>query len=255
MGQAFTLRLSGPRAAEARVRFTSEVGEDVRQPAESLTPLGAAGEYRVLGRVVLGKATPVTYEIRLGDELLRGRITVVNPKSAGVVPLNLPPSIADKLKDPGRTAEEAAVERAYARRGAPVWDRPFAPAVSVKVIPGSFGQSRTYTKGGEVKYHYGADYPAPAGTQIRAINDGTVVLAGKYPVRGNMVAIDHGGGLISLYFHQSKLLVRVGQRVTRGQVIGQVGSTGLSQGAHLHLELRLRGEGTQPQDWMGKLWP
>lgn len=255
MGQAFTLRLSGPRAAEARVRFTSELGEDVRQPAESLTPLGAAGEYRVLGRVVLGKSTPVTYEIRLGDELLRGRIAVVNPKSAGVVPLNLPPSIANKLKDPGRSAEEAAVERAYARRGPPVWDRPFGPAINASVIPGSFGQSRTYTKGSEVKYHYGADYPAPAGTPIRAINNGTVVLAGQYPVRGNMVAIDHGGGLISLYFHQSRVQVRAGQRVTRGQTIGQVGSTGLSQGAHLHLELRLRGEATQPQNWMGKLWP
>lgn len=257
MGDAFVLKLSGAQAGSARVKFTSEVGEDVRWPAEELTPIGAAGEYVVIGRVVLGKKTPVVYSVKVGDKTATGRIPVVEGAtgSGGVVPLNLPKAIADKLTDPGRKAEEALVEKAYARRTPQDWDLPFQPAVRAAVIPGSFGQNRTYVAGQPVKYHYGADYPAPVGTPITAVNDGTVVIAGKYPVRGNLVAIDHGAGVVSLYFHQSELLVKVGQKVTRGQRIGLVGSTGLSTGPHLHLEIRVRGEATQPADWFNRLYP
>lgn len=88
-----------------------------------------------------------------------------------------------------------------------------------------------------------------------AINDGTVVIAGRYPVRGGLVVIDHGAGVVSLYFHQSKVTAKVGQQIKRGQKVGEVGSTGLSAGPHLHLEVRVRGEGTNPAGWMGKLWP
>ncbi|KQR40995.1 LysM peptidoglycan-binding domain-containing M23 family metallopeptidase [Deinococcus sp. Leaf326] len=255
MGDAFVLRLSGPRAAEATVRFLSEVGEDVRRPAEVLRPGGAAGEYRVLGRVVLGKTTPVVYEVRLGDEVLRARIPV-SPLSQTVQHLNLPSRISGVLQDAGRAAEERAVENAYALRSPQVWTRPFAPGLANRAATSSsFGQPRTYLAGGPVSYHYGTDYPAPTGTPVLAVNDGTVVLAGKYPVRGNLVVIDHGAGLVSLYFHQSRLNVRVGDRVTRGQKIGEVGTTGLSAGPHLHLEMRVRGEATDPADWTNRVWP
>ncbi|WP_345450468.1 LysM peptidoglycan-binding domain-containing M23 family metallopeptidase [Deinococcus aluminii] len=254
MGDAFVLRLSGPRAGQATVRFPSEVGEDVRLPNEKLTPIGAAGEYVVLGRVVLGKTTPVVYEVSVGGDLVRGSIPVADLGQT-VQHLNLPPSISGKLEDPGRKAEDAAVEKAYALRTPQVWTRPFQPAVNVKAQSSAFGQPRTYVAGGPVLYHYGTDYPAPVGTAVLAVNDGTVVLAGKYPVRGGLVVIDHGAGLTSLYFHQSKVLVKPGQKVTRGQKIGEVGTTGLSAGPHLHLEMRVRGEGTNPAGWMNRIWP
>ncbi|WP_135229314.1 LysM peptidoglycan-binding domain-containing M23 family metallopeptidase [Deinococcus fonticola] len=254
MGQAFIMRLSGPNAGNVTVSFPSEVGEDVREPNERLKPIGAAGEYRILGRVVLGKTTPLVYEVKLGDQLVRGRIPVTDLNQS-VQHLNLPPKISGVLQDPGRTAEEQLVEAAYARRTPQHWFKPFAPALNTRAVSSSFGQPRTYVAGGPVSYHYGLDYPAPSGTPVLAVNDGTVVIAGKYPVRGNLVAIDHGAGLISLYFHQSRVLVKVGDRVVRGQKIGQVGSTGLSAGPHLHLEMRVRGEGTNPQDWLGRLWP
>lgn len=254
MGDAFVLRLSGPRAAKATVSFPSEVGEDVRLPNEVLTPIGAAGEYVVLGRVVLGKTTPVTYEVRVGEDLVRGSIPVTG-RGQVVQHLNLPRSVSRRLEDPGRKAEEAAVEQAYARRTPQAWTRPFQPAVNVRAQSSAFGQARTYVAGGPVLYHYGIDYPAPVGTPVLAVNDGTVVLAGKYPVRGGLVVIDHGAGVTSLYFHQSKVLAKVGQKVTRGQKIGEVGSTGLSAGPHLHLEIRVRGEGTDPAGWMNRIWP
>jgi murein DD-endopeptidase MepM/ murein hydrolase activator NlpD len=254
MGDAFVLRLSGQRAAQATVRFPSEVGEDVRLPNEVLTPIGAAGEYLVLGRVVLGKDTPVVYEVSLNGQSLRGTIPVTALEQP-IQHLTLPKSATDGLTSKDRPAEEQLVEAAYARRTAQAWNRPFAAPLASTAVSSSFGQPRTYQTGGKVSYHYGTDYPAAVGTPVRAVNDGTVVIAGRYPVRGGLVAIDHGDGLISLYFHQSKVLATVGQKVKRGEVVGQVGSTGMSAGPHLHLELRVRGEGTLPALWLGKLWP
>ncbi|MFK7603991.1 peptidoglycan DD-metalloendopeptidase family protein [Deinococcus sp. SM5_A1] len=255
MGEAFVVQLSGARAAQATVRFPSEVGEDVRMPNEVLKPTGAAGEYVALGRVVLGKTTPVVYEVTLGGELIRGRIPVVGLDQP-IQHLNLPIRVSAVLQDPGKAAEDAAVDRAYMLRTPQVWTRPFAPALArVKATSSSFGQPRTYVAGGEVAYHFGTDYPAPVGTAVLAVNDGKVILAAKYPVRGGLVLIDHGAGVTSLYFHQSKIVVKAGQVVKRGQKLGEVGNTGLSMGAHLHLEMRVRGEGTNPANWVDRLWP
>ncbi|TSA81092.1 peptidoglycan DD-metalloendopeptidase family protein [Deinococcus detaillensis] len=255
MGDAFIIKLTGGGAEQVKVSFPSELSEDVRQPNEVLTPSGAAGVYVVPGRVVLGKTTPVIVEIKLGSEVVRGIIPLTSKARGPVVKLQLSPQVAKKLTDPGKAAEDAMVNKAYLNRGLPLWVRPFAAPLPNPVIPGSFGQSRTYTPGSPVTYHYGADFPAKLGSSIKAINDGTVVIAGMYPVRGGLVMIDHGGGISSLYFHQSKILVKVGQSVKRGDVIGKVGTTGISEGPHLHLEVRVRGEATNPADWIDRLWP
>ncbi|WP_424949266.1 peptidoglycan DD-metalloendopeptidase family protein [Deinococcus sp.] len=254
MGDAFVLRLSGEKAGEARVSFPSEVGEDVRRPAETLTPIGAAGEFLVLGRVVLGKTTPLTYSVRVGSDVLRGSIPV-SALEQPIQHLTLAKALTDRLTAPTRPAEEKVVEAAYALRTPQAWSRPFAAPLTSTAVSSSFGQPRTYVAGGPVAYHYGMDFPAPVGTPVRAVNDGQVVIAATYPVRGGLVAIDHGAGLVSLYFHQSKLLVKVGQTVTRGQIIGQIGTTGLSAGPHLHLEMRVRGEATLPTEYFNRLWP
>lgn len=254
MGDAFVLRLSGEKAGTAVVSFPSEVGEDVRRPAEVLAPTGAAGEYVVLGRVVLGKTTPLRYSVTVGQDVFRGSIPVTGLDQR-VQHLTLPRSLTDRLTAPNRPAEEKVVEAAYALRTPQAWSRPFAAPLITTAVSSSFGQPRTYLAGGPVLYHYGMDFPAPVGTSVRAVNDGRVVIAGTYPVRGGLVGIDHGAGLVSLYFHQSKVLVKVGQTVRRGDVVGRVGSTGLSAGPHLHLELRVRGEATLPTGYFNQLWP
>ncbi|HEU4703062.1 MAG TPA: peptidoglycan DD-metalloendopeptidase family protein, partial [Conexibacter sp.] len=99
--------------------------------------------------------------------------------------------------------------------------------------------------------HPGVDIGVPAGTPIRAGGSGTVVIAGYNGGYGNYTCIDHGGGVSTCYAHQSAIHVGVGQHVSQGQVIGLVGNTGFSFGAHLHFEVRVNGAVTQPLNYLG----
>lgn len=99
---------------------------------------------------------------------------------------------------------------------------------------------------GQYKLHTGVDIGAPLGANFVAANDGVVVKAGPNVAYGNMVIIDHGGGISTLYAHGSEILVEVGQTVKRGDPILKVGSTGYSTGPHAHFEVRINGVTTDP---------
>ena len=100
------------------------------------------------------------------------------------------------------------------------------------------------------KLHTGLDIAASSGTSIRCAGDGTVVHASRWGGYGNCIIVDHGGGLATLYGHCSRLAVTKGQRVTQGQVIGYVGSTGMSTGPHLHFEVRKDGRPVNPKPYL-----
>lgn len=104
---------------------------------------------------------------------------------------------------------------------------------------------------GITRFHQGLDIGAPSGTPIRASGSGTVILAGYNGGYGNYTCIDHGGAVSTCYAHQSAIHVGVGQHVSQGQVIGLVGNTGYSFGAHLHFEVRVNGVATQPLSYLG----
>ncbi|WP_294586795.1 oligosaccharide flippase family protein, partial [uncultured Ruminococcus sp.] len=105
---------------------------------------------------------------------------------------------------------------------------------------------RTHPITGVYKLHTGVDISAPLGANFIAANDGIVTKAGYNSAYGNMVIIDHGGGVSTLYAHGSEILVQVGQVVKRGESILKVGSTGYSTGPHAHFEVRLNGVVTDP---------
>lgn len=100
------------------------------------------------------------------------------------------------------------------------------------------------------KMHTGIDIDAPSGAKIIATNSGKVIMAGWNGGYGNCVIIDHGEGIATLYAHQSKILVKVGDKVEKGDTIGKVGSTGLSTGPHLHFEVRVGGETKDPRKYV-----
>jgi len=171
--------------------------------------------------------------------------------------LNIPASTLSKITDEGRDKERQMLQEMYAEsaeHSSPLWNSEFILPISGTGTSG-FGVPRRYVKGGRVSYHHGEDLAAGKGTKVHATNDGIVLVAGFYAIKGGFVAIDHGAGVISLYFHQSKLLVAPGQKVAKGDIIGEVGTTGLSTGPHLHWEMRVNKIATDPMDWVGKIVP
>jgi murein DD-endopeptidase MepM/ murein hydrolase activator NlpD len=112
--------------------------------------------------------------------------------------------------------------------------------------PGGFGW-RTHPIYKTPEFHPGMDFAAPEGTEIHATGDGVIARADDMAQGyGNHVVIDHGYGYKTLYGHMTKFVVRVGQQVKRGQLIGYVGSTGLSTAPHVHYEVRKNDEVVNP---------
>ena len=99
---------------------------------------------------------------------------------------------------------------------------------------------------GKNAMHEGVDFMVPEGSPILASADGIVVYSDNHPQYGNMVELDHGNDIVTRYAHASRLLVKVGQIVRRGQEIAKVGNTGRSTGNHLHFEVRYKGIAQNP---------
>lgn len=168
------------------------------------------------------------------------------------------------LEDTGFAAllnDELATAPAPTEVFAPAPARAPAPAVPTdtgtslaRPVPGpvtsDFG-IRTHPVSGARTHHDGIDFGAPTGTPVRAAAAGRVSYSGWMSGYGNVIVIDHPGGLQTLYAHQSALLARVGERVGRGEVIGRVGSTGLSTGPHLHFEVKRNGRAVNPAPFLG----
>lgn len=124
------------------------------------------------------------------------------------------------------------------------------PVPQYKEISSEFGMRR-HPIFNVNKMHTGIDIPAPQGTPIVAAGDGKVIWSNWLSSYGKCVMIDHGGGIVTLYAHNSSLIVKKGQTVTTGQTISLAGSTGNSTGPHLHFEVRVDGEYVDPLiDWL-----
>lgn len=167
------------------------------------------------------------------------------PYAREVIPLT--PSLQARM-DPEAIQKER--EKVFAacrfRFGKPLR---FEPPLEPISVSSPFGVRRRYGEGGWT-YHEGLDLRAKVGTPVRAAADGVVVLSEKLFVRGEAVVIDHGLGVCTGYWHLSERKVRPGEKVRAGQVIGLVGSSGLSTGPHLHFEVRVAGVPVDPRDFL-----
>ncbi|MBT3155303.1 M23 family metallopeptidase [Streptomyces sp. CHD11] len=145
-------------------------------------------------------------------------------------------------------AEKEAAEKAEAERLAKLATQYTLPTSSY-TISSTFGQSGAYWSSGQ---HTGLDFAAPTGTLIKAVHTGTITSAGWDGSYGYKTVLTLDDGTEIWYAHQSSISVSVGQKVTTGEVIGRVGSTGNSTGAHLHLEVHTGGSssGIDPMAWL-----
>jgi len=137
-----------------------------------------------------------------------------------------------------------------------LWSKPFISIQNGKVMAG-FADYRTYNYQGRVvdhQTHLGYDLAVTRHAPVPAANDGMVVLARYFGIYGNAVVLDHGFGLMSLYGHLSAIGVTVGQKIARGDTIGQTGETGLAGGDHLHFAVILDGLPVNPVEWWDGHW-
>jgi murein DD-endopeptidase MepM/ murein hydrolase activator NlpD len=166
----------------------------------------------------------------------------------------LVPSYAESVQDYDflQHANQLRLAGRSGRRLQFLSSRPSLWPVDGRLIMSSYGQ-RTDPFSGEGAFHKGVDISAPAGMGVHATADGIVVHAewatGGY---GRLVVIDHGGGMQTYYAHLSKIFVRAGQEVRRGDVVGAVGSTGRTTAPHLHYEVRLGSAPVNPYIYLAK---
>jgi murein DD-endopeptidase MepM/ murein hydrolase activator NlpD len=143
-------------------------------------------------------------------------------------------------------AEGVRVKEEYLSRVTPElkWQGNFSPPVDAETSD-VFGSQRIFN-GVAQRPHWGLDFRVHTGTPVAAMNDGTVLLARFLYFEGNCVVIDHGQGLLTLYFHLSEFKVKEGDTVKRGQIAGLSGGTGRATGPHLHVAVRWQGTYLDP---------
>jgi murein DD-endopeptidase MepM/ murein hydrolase activator NlpD len=144
--------------------------------------------------------------------------------------------------------EKTALERLWeTATPARFWHSPFRVPLEEPARGTGFGLKRIIN-GDPRAPHTGVDFSAPAGTPVLAANAGLVALAEEHFFAGRSLVLDHGEGLYTMYFHLQDSLFHSGQRVTQGEVIGHVGSTGRATGPHLHWGVRLYGARINPEE-------
>jgi len=219
-GRPKTVRIPTDPAVLGRDRATSRLQSGVGEGARPGDP--RAGNDRAGTRGAAGTA---------GEDRLAARETDLLSRRADDVEPGSP------FAGPYRPAEDGASGAGQSNASTTGWRWPVKGVISK-----SF--SRSSVPG---KEHHGLDIAAAHGTPVLAARSGQIVFAGKDSVFGQMVLIDHGGNLQSLYGHNSTLRVGIGDRVVAGQEIARVGSTGESSAPHLHFEIRSGGQAIDPR--------
>jgi len=197
--------------------------------------------------------SPATYEIKViatdaDNRVYSSALSLrVEKVDFGTQALSLPPDMVDlDAKTLERVNQEARKLQALFQtfRDEKLWEGVFIRPVEGEISTG-FGLNRIIN-GQQRSQHTGVDLRAEKGTSVLASNHGVVVLVDELFFTGKSVLLDHGWGLYSMYFHLSEVLVKEGNLVRTGAILGRVGSTGRSTGPHLHWGIRINGARVDP---------
>ena len=245
-GEAMVVSVLAPGAAFATLRYR---GEAVPLLAEGdlfwgvvAVPIAAEPGPALLSIETRGASGRLMHVVERGYEV----VLVERP----VDYLQLPESVTRALLSPEARAEEGRLraEQFSTYDRSPRWETAFRiPAVGV--ITTEFGSARSVNGGPVGTPHTGTDVANALGTPVIAAAPGRVAWVGEMPIRGRSIIVDHGAGVMSGYHHLEAVEVPEGGIVEVGQVIGAIGSTGLSTGPHLHWEITVWGTNVDPLLW------
>lgn len=214
------------------------------------------------------ETSPGSYSLDLSGETDAGntaskklsfgkRLTIARGKYPKIqVKLNVESKFTEPTADQQKQIQESQeVKKDYLNRVTPAreWSGTFATPADA-AISDVFGSQRVFN-GKTSSPHLGLDFRVPSGTPVKAMNNGTVLLARLLYFEGNFVVIDHGQGLLTLYLHLSEFKVKEGEQVKRGQVIGLSGGTGRATGPHLHVAVRWQGTYLDPASLLHLVLP
>jgi murein DD-endopeptidase MepM/ murein hydrolase activator NlpD len=224
---------------------------------EPLSFMGAdSGQFRAIGAVPVDASdsvvATVVFDRRSGaTDSIRVSVKVPHVTVVAEAPLAVDTQFTRPLdaKTQARIARENEQAREVGRdahSAPPRWSAPFLRPRDTRITSG-FGTGRMFN-GTVASRHLGVDFAGDPGAPVHAANRGIVALVDTFFLAGRLVYIDHGGGVVTGYFHLSKPLVRKGDRVSRGQPIGLVGATGRVTGPHLHWSARYGALAVNPLD-------
>jgi murein DD-endopeptidase MepM/ murein hydrolase activator NlpD len=229
------------------------------QVAPAVVAADEAGNERVIG-------VPVTFlpvrfpkdTINLTEAFLRRKMPELVPQTPGTASLEDLLQSFLRVNGEGRKAFETKNREIAGGETSPkpLWAGRFRQQPNTKVFA-NFPEERTYQLGGrtvDAQWHLGIDLASNRQSPVEASNAGRVVFTGPNGIYGNMVVLDHGLGLMSLYAHLSDIGVKVGQTVQKGEALGRSGETGLAGGDHLHFALLINGVYTSPIEWWDDHW-
>jgi murein DD-endopeptidase MepM/ murein hydrolase activator NlpD len=201
---------------------------------------------------------PARIRVESGAALLGELPLVVEGRifSSEEIALNQENTAIRTESDPQKTAESEQLWAILNRSGEDIYAAGnFIPPVESTRRTSFFGDRRVYRYAGggsDTSIHAGIDYGVPRGTAVRACAPGKVVFARFRIVTGNSVILEHLPGVYSLHYHLDKILVSEGTIAAAGTILGESGSTGLSTGPHLHWEIRVAGENTDPDAFIAR---
>ncbi|WDP88515.1 MAG: M23 family metallopeptidase [Desulfobacter sp.] len=247
IGQPFLVRLTSSQAFDKL---------SVHWMGRVVIPSVSQWNERHVGIAMLGtdiltvKSGPQSLVVRAwtgGKETVWHRSVNIVARSYPRQELNLPSKMVTPPATELKRIKEERVRTQKAKdtwSGQRLWRLPFHRPVGGKTTS-TYGLQRILN-GKPKNPHRGIDFRAIRGTAIKSVADGRVILAESHYFAGNSLYIDHGNGVISLYFHLSKFNVSKGEIVKRGQIIGLAGSTGRATGPHLHLSISVQGQLVDP---------
>lgn len=194
--------------------------------------------------------------VEITEEFLRRKLPELLPERASVPDDRLLEAFLEVNRNQRRQAEEAKRQMALKTERKLLWQGAFLQPRNTKVFS-NFAETRVYRfRGQDVdsQVHFGYDLASLRESPVSAANSGIVVFAGPLTIYGNTVIVDHGLGLQTFYAHLSRIDVKVGDRVERGQELGRTGTSGLAIGDHLHFEVLIHGISVTPLEWWDAKW-